>query len=100
MNRNRPKQIAGIPQTVLLMAFIMVALVVAGLIGAFGLQIMTSVSSGFVQNTSEANVTRDFKLGAASLAEQAPNVGRVAAAVIIIGLLITGFLGILAFKQR
>ena len=70
---------------------LIIGLVVAGLIVGFGAQIMTSIQSTFTSGSFGYNATVQGLTGVTYLADQFPNVGTVAAAVIIIGLLVGGF---------
>ena len=76
---------------------LIIGLVVAGLIVGFGAQIIASVQSTLTSGTFGYNATVKGLSGVESLSDQFPNVGTVAAAVIIIGLLVGGFA---AYGQR
>lgn len=70
---------------------IVVALVVVGLVAAFGLQIMGDIQGGMTANSTEANATGDAITGVSNLTGQFGNLGTIAGAVVVIGLLVAGF---------
>ena len=71
-----------------------ITLIVVGVALAFGLQVMGEVQDDMTAASSEANATSDAIDGIANLTGKLPTIGLVVAAVVIIGLLVTGF----AFK--
>lgn len=131
--KTKKGQLSGVPGMVLTIASIGLALVLAGLIIGFGLNIQNEVhdtladcstvgasednisyngSNNLCYNVSnadapnypptnyEVNASENFLEGGNNISTQAPNVGLVAGAVIIIMLLIIGFGGLVAFKRR
>ena len=99
--RRRPKQGISVFQAVVLsLVGIVLAMVLAGLVAAFGLNIQDSVDDAFTANSLEANASDNFKAGISNLSDQAPNIGLVAAAVVIITLLVVGFGGLAISKNR
>ena len=70
---------------------IVVALVVVGLVAAFGLQIMASIQAGMTPDSAEANATGAAISGIGNLTGQFGNLGTIAGAVVVIGLLVAGF---------
>lgn len=70
-----------------------VAFVVVTLVLAFGLNITTDIQSDFVAGSTSYNATQDGIAGMAKLTEKLPLMATVIVAVLIIGLLISGFMG-------
>jgi hypothetical protein len=70
---------------------LVVALVTVGLVAAFSLQIMGSIRTGMTANSSEANATGLAVTGISNLTSQFGNLGTIAGAVVVIGLLVAGF---------
>ena len=68
-----------------------ITLVVVGIALAFGLQVQGEVQAQMTADSSEYNATQDAIDGVAALTGQMPTIGLIVAAVIIIGLLISGF---------
>ena len=73
-----------------LVVFILL-LVVAGIAAMIGLNVLDNVDDTFTAGSLEANASTDAKTGISNLTAQFPNIGLVVAAVVIIGLLVTGF---------
>lgn len=70
-----------------------VAFVVVTLVLAFGLNIASDIKGDFTAGSVEANATQDGIDGMAKLTEKLPLIATVIVAVIIIGLLVSGFMG-------
>lgn len=66
-------------------------LVVAGILVAFGLQILGDVKGDMTANSAEANATQDAIDGVGNLASKIPLIATIVVAVLIIGLLVGGF---------
>jgi len=66
-------------------------LVVAGIILSFGAQVTSDVSEDFTANSWEDNISEASLEGQWNLANRMPTIGLVAAIVIVIGLLVSGF---------
>ena len=66
-------------------------MVVAGIILAFGAQVTGDVSEDFTANSYEANISDNALEGLDNLSNRMPTIGLVAAIVIVIGLLVSGF---------
>lgn len=71
-----------------------VAFVVVGIVLAFGLNIMADIKGDFTAGSLEANATADAQEGVAKITAKLPLIGTVVVAVLIIGLLIAGFMGV------
>lgn len=69
--------------------------VVAGIFVGYGLKIMGDVKGTMTASSVEANATGDFIAGVGKLSSNAPTLGLIAAAVIIIGML-----GYIAYQKR
>lgn len=95
MKFNRKGQLSGVGNLVFALAGIGLAMVLTGLILAFGLNIQDSVDDGFTANSYEANASTNFLSGSQNLSSQAPNIGLVAGAIVIIALLVVGFGGLI-----
>ena len=87
----RPKQLQNVSGLIITLGVIVIGMVVAALAGAFGLNILDSVDDTFTENTSEANFTDDFKVGAQNLSSQIPNVGLVIGGGLVLLILIGVF---------
>ena len=121
--RTRPKQGISVFQAVVLsLVGIVLALVLAGLTASFGLNIQGGLDDSFcdgfynesgdglcytesgengtVNLTQDWNASDNFKSGITNLSDQAPNIGLVSAAVVIITLLVVGFGGLALSKKR
>ena len=68
-----------------------VTFVVAALVLAFGLQILSDVNDDMTNNSLESNATEDAMTGLSNITGKFPILGTITVAVIIIGLLITYF---------
>jgi predicted RND superfamily exporter protein len=68
-----------------------ITLVVAGIVIALGLNIMSETGDEFDANSYEANATDDAIEGVAKLSAKLPLIGLVVAAVIVIGLIVGAF---------
>jgi hypothetical protein len=79
--------IGDVPQTVLLLA-------VAGLIGAFTVNIVSNIGTGFTAGSLERNITTQVNTGFSRLYDYWDEIGLVVAAVIMITLLVRGFGGV------
>jgi len=67
-----------------------VALVLAAIVFAVGINVTSETGDGFTANSAEANATSDAVDGMANVTGNFPLIGTVVGAVIIIGLLIGG----------
>ena len=68
-----------------------IGLVVVGLVLGFGSLILGDVQATMTENTTEYNATGNALTGLLNLSAQLGNVGTIAAAVVIIGLIVVGF---------
>ena len=91
MYRERPKQLQNVSGLIITLGVIVIGMVVAALAGAFGLNILDSVDNTFTANSAEANFSDDFKVGAANLSSQIPNVGLVIGGGLVLLILIGVF---------
>jgi hypothetical protein len=66
-------------------------LIVAGIVLAFGLQVTADIKSDMTTDSAEYNATGNVIDGVSKVTSKFPTIGLVVAAVIIIGLLISGF---------
>jgi uncharacterized membrane protein YphA (DoxX/SURF4 family) len=66
-------------------------LVVAGILIAFGLQILGDVQGDMTASSAEYNATGKAIEGVGNLAEKLPLIATIVVAVLIIGLLVFGF---------
>jgi Na+/melibiose symporter-like transporter len=67
---------------------IVLTIVVVAIGGAIGLQILTTVNTGFTANSASANATTSAISGISTIFSYLPTIGLVLAAVIVIGLLV------------
>ena len=65
----------------------MLFLAVAGIAGAYSLQIESDVQRGFTTNSLEYNATEDAKNGIANVTGQFDLIGTILVAVVILGLI-------------
>jgi len=71
-----------------------IGLVVAGLLIAFGSQVVSDIKGDFTANTFEANASDNTLQGMEAMADKLPSIGLIIGAVVIIGLLVAGFRGL------
>ena len=70
---------------------IALSLVLGGLVVGFGALILGNIEDGMTAASTEALAVGNATEGLGNMAEQFPNIGLIAAAVVIIGLLVIGF---------
>lgn len=75
-----------------LIGTVALGLVVAGILVAFGLQILGDVQSDMTVDSAEYNATADTVTGVGRLAGKIPLIATIVVAVLIIGLLVGGFM--------
>ena len=82
-------------QAIWLIPTIIIALVVAGIVGSVGAGIIGDTRDSFTANTSEYNASRDAGLAIGNVTEKFPLVGTIAILAVIILLIV----GTLMFKK-
>ena len=76
------------------LATVGLVLIVSGVVIAFGLQVTGDIQDDMTASSAEANATGKVIEGVEELSNKFPTIGLVVAAVIIIGLLVSGFMGL------
>ena len=72
---------------------IAITLVVAAIVIALGLSILTETDAEFVENTAEDNATEAAVEGLGTVADKLPMIGLVIGAVLVIGIVVSAFAG-------
>ena len=66
-------------------------MVVTGIVLSFGAQVQSEIDDDFTPDSWEANISAKSLEGQYNLTKKMPTIGTVAAIVIVIGLLLSGF---------
>lgn len=91
MGRNKDFSSESVNMNVNMIGGVALALVVAGILIAFGLQILGDVKGDMTASSAEANATQEAIDGVSNLAEKLPLIATIVVAVLIIALLVGGF---------
>lgn len=68
-----------------------IGIMVVGIALSFGLDVTEDIKGGFTADTLAYNATVDAQNGMANVTSKTPTVAKVGVAVVIIGLIVTGF---------
>ena len=71
--------------------YVGLVLVVTGIVLAFGADVQGDIADDFDANSYEANISDNSLEGSANLSERFGTIGTIAAIVVVVGLLMTGF---------
>ena len=86
--KTKKGQMSGVIGTLLTLG---IGIMVLGIALAYGLDITSDIKGDFTASSLEYNATNDAQTGIADITSKTPTVAKVGVAVVIIGMIVSGF---------